>query len=121
MFHANGSSQPGVNMSALRGVVGGAEVIPHPIILWIKWSGYEHVPWNGIRVSGGNMTRAEIAQRVVQSFSDFINLAKAVPIDPSYAAFRVGGGGVTLDKLVLVSLACMVGELWVAEVDVLRA
>ncbi|KAF7974132.1 hypothetical protein HWV62_13355 [Athelia sp. TMB] len=121
MFNANGASEPGVNMAALAGLAGGSEVIPHPITLWIKWAGYEHVTWNGIRVSGGNMTRAEIAQRVARSFSDFINLAQGAQIDPNYTAFRAGRAGITLDKLVLVSLACMVGELWVAEVEVDRA
>ncbi|KZP13227.1 hypothetical protein FIBSPDRAFT_1049571 [Athelia psychrophila] len=123
MFNFDGANQPGVGMSALntRAIAGGTENIPHPIVLWIKWVGYEHIQWDGVRISPGNMPRADIAKRVAQCFRDFTNHAQAIPIDPSYAQFRAGGGGVTLDKLVLTSLACMVGELWVAEVMVERA
>ncbi|KZP11131.1 hypothetical protein FIBSPDRAFT_1050949 [Athelia psychrophila] len=123
MFDFDGANQPGVGMSALntRAIAGGSEIIAHPIVLWIKWAGYEHIQWDGVRVSPGNMSRADIAKRVAQCFKDFTNHAQAFPIDPNYAQFRAGRGGVTLDKLVLTSLACMVGELWVAEVMVERA
>ncbi|KAF7974140.1 hypothetical protein HWV62_13371 [Athelia sp. TMB] len=147
-FHVSGSGEPGVNMSMLKdqpldilrdGVADGSEVISDPIVLWTKvsatvslrisfaningrqWAGYEGVEWDGVRVSTGGMERAEIAQKISGCFERFINHVHDTPINPNFAAFRVGDGGVTLDRLVLLSLACMVDDLWIAEVDVLAA
>ncbi|KZP31860.1 hypothetical protein FIBSPDRAFT_944926 [Athelia psychrophila] len=94
MFDFGGTNQSAVGMLAPNNhaIASGSETILPPIIFRIKW--------DGVRISRGNMTCAEIAKRVAQSFQDFINHAYDFPIDPSRAQFRGGRGSLPLYKLV---------------------
>ncbi|KAE9404181.1 hypothetical protein BT96DRAFT_955715 [Gymnopus androsaceus JB14] len=89
------------------------------ITIHIRWPGYEHTEWTRsieVVTSRGPISRAALAQAIAFNFGRFFE--KAQLERPQSPQWRIGHGGITFDKLILVSLWNPFEDAWQADVAV---
>ncbi|KAJ3491549.1 hypothetical protein NLJ89_g11328 [Agrocybe chaxingu] len=82
----------------------------------IKWPGYESANWaRSIEITtGGQITRAALAQAVAQNFARFIEMYRGAK--SSSAQWSIAPNNIRYEHLYLVSLFNVFEDSWQAEV-----
>ncbi|KII94531.1 hypothetical protein PLICRDRAFT_97522 [Plicaturopsis crispa FD-325 SS-3] len=89
------------------------------IKLRILWPGYPHVDFErtiDIYTPSGPITRVQLASAIAMNYARWVDKTQYEAINPQYAQWRVGGGALGVDRLILISLWNVFDDSWQAEI-----
>ncbi len=99
-----------------------------------QWSGYEHLNWSFSTPASPSMTRIQLGASIAMHFWRFVEVSlrtlmdfifrylilsqKAMASSTTCSQWKIGNGGVEFDKIILVALYSLGGDIWQADIAV---
>lgn len=88
----------------------------HTINLRFEWPGYDgwvtQIRAVNYQENPKSITRGKLAKEIAKQLEKFIERMQSTPIDPSFAEYRVGEGGIGLNHINICSLEQVTHGSW---------
>jgi len=101
--------------------------------LYRQWPGYEHLDWSSSTPASSSMTRVQLGASIALHFRRFVQvggsasahegllmpvLQKAMSATTTCSRWKIGSDGIGFEKIVLVGLYSIGGDVWQADVAI---